>query len=189
MKDTLEEVNYEVEALDDAAEDVLSADDCITLEPQKEFSCEICGKHYRYLNSLARHVKIAHDQIRHTCSICSLDFTQKTSLLEHMRNIHKESMNIDEVFICKVCNRSFNTSKILQQHKKQHSLTKVEKKAPNKSTPAKTKYRKQCTTCGLFFKHIEEHKLSHQSKLNMLETELLINLFFFSREQLPLFAS
>lgn len=130
------------------------------------FQCSICHKIYLSQNSLNRHIKTTHDSVRHPCTLCSSLFTQKTSLIEHVRNLHKDHVGIEEVFKCTArpnCNRTFNTAKMLSQHLKHHD-NRPDRKSLAKVSKSKKKYRKQCQICGLFFKHIEEHNLSHQAE-------------------------
>lgn len=179
---------YEVEALDETFEDILSPDELV--DPQVDimveelnlkqeshlneelkikmitsvFDCDICSKIYLSKNSLNRHRRTAHEMMRFKCPMCSSKFTQKTSLNEHIENLHNAISS--HMFACRFseeCNRIFNTAKMLDQHMKYHATG--HKKKQTEVFKVNKKYRKQCSTCGLFFKHIEEHKLTHQSKL------------------------
>lgn len=192
----LEAQQFEIEALDEVDDctllEVAEQRDCEMVNPDNElmvecveehkeishktneFVCEVCSKRYQYLNSLTRHTRTAHERLRHSCPLCSQDFTQKTSLVEHIRNIHIDRA---KPYSCDLCGRTFNTIKMLNQHMKQYCSDRKEKKTSTNIPKPKTKYRKQCSTCGLFFKHIEEHKLSHQSQLNLRKSEFLINIF------------
>lgn len=171
------EVEDEADAKDNHQEITIEESPNAEGEASKNFQCEVCLKTYQYQNSLVRHVKTTHENLRHTCFICDSEFTQRTSLNEHIRNLHKQECT--EVFECNFndsCNRAFNTAKMLHQHTKHHySDSPKEKLKTIPGEPAnKKKYRKQCQICGLFFKHIEEHKLSHQSKLIAFKAGLLI---------------
>lgn len=171
----LEDVN---EASDDDSKDSIQEKNINFADPIKtgqSFQCDICFRTYVYQNSLNRHVKTAHELLRLSCPICSAKFTQRTSLVEHMKNLHKDDGANPEVFACEMsdsCSRSFNTIKMLQQHMRQHITDRVKKKEINLDTPKK-KYRKQCSICGLFFKHVDEHKLTHQSELEPVGAEEL----------------
>lgn len=185
---------FEIEALDDAFEEVVKEeelsieivdysdsnhksenDEPKPLEPSADtknsYNCDVCFKRYFHLNSLQRHIKTSHELYRHFCDICNMKFTQRSSLIEHMKNLHKNPIR-SEVFICLAdssCQRTFNTAKMLTQHMKKHDeklgrASNDDKKSPTGKSPKK-KYRKQCQICGLFFKHIEEHKLTHQGTI------------------------
>lgn len=126
-------------------------------QQSKSFQCLTCFKTYHHANSLARHIKTSHEFVRHLCEFCSSEFTQKSSLTEHVRNLHKS-----EIHKRTLCTRAFQTEKVLMQHAKSHDVKKLDEIKPKKGD--EKKYRKQCQICGLFFKHIEEHKLTHRSK-------------------------
>lgn len=172
-KESLED-SFEVEALDESLEkenssysfeevivEEISEEKIISSnidqQEQKPHQCLTCFKTYRHANSLTRHVKTSHELVRHSCDFCSSAFTQKSSLTEHVRNLHSS-----EIHKCTFCSRAFNTQKMLLQHTKSHEVKKSDETKSTKED--KKKYRKQCQICGLFFKHIEEHKLSHRSK-------------------------
>ena len=126
----------------------------VDLSEPKKFQCTTCFKCYSHLNSLTRHIQTKHNSVRYQCFSCPSEFTQKSSLNEHCRNVHKEIVKNE----CD-CGQNFNTKKLLEQHLKTHD---VDKKTDCTQTEIeKKKYRKQCQICGLFFKHIEEHKLTH----------------------------
>lgn len=172
------EIEDEPDVKDDQQEITIEEHPMAESEANKSFQCEVCMKTYHYQNSLVRHVRTTHENLRHTCSICDSEFTQRTSLNEHIKNLHNQDCT--EFFACNFndsCNRAFNTAKMLHQHTKHHFSPKEKPKTKTGGQDKKKKYRKQCQECGLFFKHIEEHKLSHQSKLVALTDWLLIDLF------------
>lgn len=177
--------NYEVEAIDETlehvaspveschpaedaktlfevVEEVLSPDDATLSSSTHFYQCESCDKVYKHNNSLARHVQTAHQNLRHCCTICSTTFTQKSSLHEHMRCVHKDTAQ-SEQFTCELCDKSFNSKKTLRQHMKIHSSDEL-KVMSSKSKSSTKQYRRQCPICGIFFRNVEEHKLTHQSE-------------------------
>lgn len=172
----------EIEALDEEIEEIL-----LPVEEKNEFCkdpesslkikalcfvCDICFKRYRSQNSLNRHVKTTHEKMRFSCSYCCSKFTQRSSLEEHFRNLHSD-LSRSEVFPCtfnETCGRTFNTIKMLNQHLKCHNSDREKREKKSSDAGAeKKKYRKQCSICGLFFKHVEEHRLTHQSKLIIVQ--------------------
>lgn len=184
QESTLEVGAYKVEALDESFEVAMSPADAMedqtnaveelmeadsarisSSTPNKTFQCSACSKVYLYPTSLTRHMKTAHDNVRHSCKFCGSQFTQRTSLSEHVKNLHNNE-EPSEAFACTstpFCHRVFNTAKMLHQHMRQHGRARARKQIKREEKPLK-KYRKQCQICGLFFKHIDEHKLTHQSE-------------------------
>lgn len=140
-------------------------------EAKLSYSCDVCSKSYLHLNSLSRHIKTTHELKRYSCPVCQTEFTQKSSMAEHMNNLHKTSIVINNLKCSSnSCQRIFNTAKMLSQHMKHHDGREIRSEKSSKK-----KYRKQCQICGLFFKHIDEHKLSHQGEISIFElNDLLI---------------
>lgn len=205
------QVEFEIEALDDALFDEQfenlcdakaekfsiqiadlpktvedgSNDNGPTNDATHSYSCNVCSKSYLHLNSLSRHIKASHELKRHTCPICQSEFTQRSSMAEHMNNLHKTPF-AKNVFKCSAnlsCQRTFNTAKMLSQHMKNHEKVNDgrEIKAEKSSTK---KYRKQCQICGLFYKHINEHKLSHQGEIS---THIQLPIAVFNKRQFMIF--
>lgn len=143
-------------------------------EDPKKFQCTTCFKTYLHHHSLIRHTKTAHEFMRYACPFCPSEFTQKSSLNEHVKNLHREvdSSECYQIFVCEFCSRTFNTQKMLQQHLRSHEERKSYETTVTSETMKEQevdtkKYRKQCQICGLFFKHIDEHRLTHESKSNL----------------------
>ena len=158
------EDNSELLQSDDLKQDINEQQEPCINDSKSIFSCESCSKTYQSQNSLNRHIRTVHENIRVSCPLCSSSFTQKVSLNEHIRNLHKESSKTFPCDFNNKCTRTFNTSKMLNQHLKCHTEERVKK--PTRTVNKKKKlYRKQCSICGLFFKHVFEHRLAHQSKL------------------------
>jgi KRAB domain-containing zinc finger protein len=132
---------------------------------EKKFQCQNCDKSYSHNNSLIRHIQTVHQFLRFQCNLCSSEFTQKSSLTEHCRNLHSEKQLLS--FECD-CGRKFSSRKSLDAHYKTHEKEK-EGENLTESEAQKKKYRKQCQICGFFFKHIEEHKLTHFGKGKIVE--------------------
>lgn len=151
---------FEILGQDDQEE--ATEDSSTAVNPHK---CSFCPKSFRYTGSLYRHIKSYHEQVRHNCFKCKTTFTQRSSLRAHMKSLHNMDLESSGCYECteKLCKKTFFNQKQLQKHLQTH----VNRDSTNESltTVPKPKYRKQCSTCGLFFKHIEEHKLTHQCKL------------------------
>lgn len=180
------QVEFEIEALDDAFEQFENLcdvkDENLSIEiveiempkacendnvpmndAKHSYSCNVCSKSYLHLNSLSRHIQTTHELKRYSCPVCQSEFTQRSSLAEHISNLHKTTIT-KNIHRCSSCRRTFNTSKMLLQHLRHHDRANDIREIRSEKSSNK-KYRKQCQICGLFFKHIDEHKLSHQGEI------------------------
>lgn len=79
----------------------------------KEFTCNICTKLFRYKQHLNTHIKTVHKKIKDfKCPTCDKTFGEKSALKKHVLTVHKKI----RPFKCPKCNRSFGQKAHLTKH-------------------------------------------------------------------------
>ena len=53
-----------------------------------KYKCDICGKGFKILAHVKRHVDSVHKQIKFECTHCNKSFTQEYRLKTHIKTIH-----------------------------------------------------------------------------------------------------
>ncbi|XP_053606530.1 zinc finger protein ZFP2-like isoform X2 [Plodia interpunctella] len=140
----------------------------------KGFICQYCGKEYKELSSMRRHVQVSHGGRRVQCPICNKKL--KGHLSEHMRvhekrrphecpecgqrftqstqlNVHRRAHTGDRPYPCRICNRRFSHSNALMLHIRRHT---GEKPFP-------------CAMCPTYFSqlpHMKAHMRNIHGKAN-----------------------
>ena len=117
-----------------------------TIENQKTYVCEYCGKPYTHQQYVAglfnRHVRIVHEGIKDfKCHLCGNKFSERGSLAQHIRCIHNGEKNAK----CEICGKAFRDKGYLRMHLK--------------SVHQKLKEHK-CDKCGKAFsqeRNLKEH--------------------------------
>ncbi|XP_041634049.1 zinc finger protein 37-like [Cheilinus undulatus] len=81
-------------------------------EKRRSF-CHLCGKGFRYIGSLMKHIK-AHDK-NIDCSVCGVACQSNEDLIDHMKVKHSIA------YLCNICGKTFASSLCLQLHEKIHA--------------------------------------------------------------------
>ncbi|CAL8305745.1 unnamed protein product [Merluccius merluccius] len=79
--------------------------------------CHLCGKPFRYIGSLMKHIKM-HDDQTVNCGICNRLCHNINDLLSHLRCAHRGS------YFCHICGKTFSKQCFLIIHSKQHKGSK-----------------------------------------------------------------
>uniref|UniRef100_A0AAG5CVN9 C2H2-type domain-containing protein n=1 Tax=Anopheles atroparvus TaxID=41427 RepID=A0AAG5CVN9_ANOAO len=85
-----------------------------TLPDEKNYSCEHCGKMFKFKTNLRSHIDRVHGVKDVCCNICNKYFNHKAL------SAHKRSAHTDEMFMCEHCPKMFKTRSGLESHKGDH---------------------------------------------------------------------
>ncbi|KAJ8947524.1 hypothetical protein NQ318_005001 [Aromia moschata] len=86
-----------------------------------EYTCEICGRHFRIKYKFELHKKKEHIGIRNfKCETCGKGFFTNGNLMSHINMTHKKL----RPYICEFCGIGFSSSYSLKTHKRQHTNEK-----------------------------------------------------------------
>uniref|UniRef100_A0A182QD23 C2H2-type domain-containing protein n=1 Tax=Anopheles farauti TaxID=69004 RepID=A0A182QD23_9DIPT len=88
-----------------------------SLPDEKNYSCEHCGKMFKYQTNLRSHIDRVHGVKDVCCNICNKYFNHKAL------SAHKRSAHTDEMFMCEHCPKMFKTRSGLESHKGDHDET------------------------------------------------------------------
>ncbi|KAL1400766.1 hypothetical protein pipiens_007158 [Culex pipiens pipiens] len=87
------------------------------------YSCDVCGKKYRFKNSLWSHKHKEHNSAGSqtaVCEICGQHFKHRSYLMAHIANKHATELP----FQCKLCPRAYPQNYLLKEHVKSHDAEK-----------------------------------------------------------------
>lgn len=105
----------------------------------RSYFCHICGKGFRVLGGLQRHINEHHYGIKkYACEVCGQKFAAKTTRDDHL-NTHSNT----RPFVCDVCGKAFKQKASLHIHKLFHTNI----------------YRFSCSVCGKKFRRASELKV------------------------------
>ncbi|GJQ81000.1 hypothetical protein Trydic_g23429 [Trypoxylus dichotomus] len=86
---------------------------------ERPHKCEICGKAFKIIFSLQKHIKMHNNEKSHVCEICGKSFIDLGALTNH-RRIHSNEKN----FLCKTCGKEFTYKRSLKVHMQVHTNEK-----------------------------------------------------------------
>lgn len=105
----------------------------------RAFFCHICGKNFRVLGGLQRHINEHHYGVKkYGCEVCGKKFAAKSTRDDHL-NIHSDT----RPFVCDICGKTFRQKASLHIHKLFHT----------------NNYRFSCNLCGKKFRRGNELKV------------------------------
>ncbi|KAJ8869662.1 hypothetical protein PR048_028655 [Dryococelus australis] len=87
---------------------------------EKVWLCYVCGKEFKHLYTLSRHIPIHTGERNYKCNTCGKSFRQLSTLTQH-RTIHSGA----KPYICEVCTKTFNRVSTLISHRKTHTGEKT----------------------------------------------------------------
>ncbi|XP_067636607.1 zinc finger protein 665-like [Eurosta solidaginis] len=111
-----------------------------------QYSCDICGKHFKTKWDLKQHKLIHSDEKPHKCDFCEKRFSRAEYLRQHMRTHTGE-----KPYKCKYCDRCFTAKNILNRHFRVHLGDNI----------------RRCECCPLTFRLASElrlHSTTHKDE-------------------------
>lgn len=123
---------------------LLPAANAPTKSPSDFSSCHLCGKAFRYIGSLMKHIKM-HDDQTVICGVCRKSFHSIDALVYHLGCAHRDT------HFCHICGKTFSKLCFLTIHSKTHQG----------ANPL------MCPECGKAFCHMEHlamHIKSHSEE-------------------------
>lgn len=132
------------------------------------YSCDSCGKTYKTLANLKRHLDDTHSYKLFQCETCDKQFTAKGNILSHHKRRHQQS---DTTYLCPHCGKKYLTessmySHVRYKHKQAGQLCKFCNKrfkhnyALDRHMKKHDNKKDVCPRCCGLFKDVKQHALS-----------------------------
>ena len=77
------------------------------------YNCDSCGKTYKTLANLKRHLDDTHSDKLFQCETCDKQFTAKRNLLSHHKRHHQQS---DTTYLCPHCGKKYLAESSMYSH-------------------------------------------------------------------------
>lgn len=138
------------------------------IQPNKDVSCEVCGKVFHCIANKKRHIKVIHlNQRLFVCRICSKRFGSLLELENH-EPLHSDEKNLQ----CTNCEEKFKTKAMVQRHIRAEHMTfelteeqrlKRDLDIVKRRRAYNNKNRKCCEICGktMVYNLLEGHMRTH----------------------------
>jgi DNA-directed RNA polymerase subunit RPC12/RpoP len=83
------------------------------LPTMNTYSCDSCGKTYKTLANLKRHLDDTHSDKLFQCETCDKQFTAKRNILSHHKRRHQQS---DTTYLCPHCGKKYLAESSMYSH-------------------------------------------------------------------------
>uniref|UniRef100_A0A182W1R2 Uncharacterized protein n=1 Tax=Anopheles minimus TaxID=112268 RepID=A0A182W1R2_9DIPT len=85
---------------------------------ERPYSCDICGKNFKYNRNLKVHTKLHIKANRFKCDKCTTTFAQAEDLKQHL---HTHPTDAGRSYSCEYCSNRFRSNEDLKRHRRSHT--------------------------------------------------------------------